>query len=220
MIPDFFHMTSCGHFLKNYWNLWLFIDKTLKTENFRCPNSPWRTTVPFYPKNNKTGLFKVNYYDLPCTVLIVHFSSVWPRSVVRFFPERFIFLWLVPKYCECSRYEFGDIGSWGTMTPHVTGFTRFVNRDSMFLPSKFETNFLKNLYYFRCSLLNCFCWIMWEETTQILQLLALTCTPAFLCDISDCALEHFRSRSVVVLVVFLRQHLEDILCSIRRSADR
>ncbi len=115
MIPVFFLMSSCGHFLKNYWNLWLFIAETLKTETFRCPNSPCRTTVPFYPKNNKTGLFKVNYYDLPCPVLIAHFSPVWPRFHVRvplacrshvmycnpsFFPERFHFWWVVPKFCD------------------------------------------------------------------------------------------------------------------------
>jgi hypothetical protein len=48
---------------------------------------------------------------------------------------------------------------------------------------------------------------MWEETERILQRLACTCTPPFLRDIPDCALDHIRFCCLVVLTAFQQEHV-------------
>jgi hypothetical protein len=48
---------------------------------------------------------------------------------------------------------------------------------------------------------------MWEETERILERLACTCTPPFLRDIPDCALDHIRFCCLVVLTAFQQEHV-------------
>ena len=47
---------------------------------------------------------------------------------------------------------------------------------------------------------------MWEETVRLVRSLALTCTPPFLRDIPDCALDHIRFCCLVVLTAFQHEH--------------
>ena len=53
---------------------------------------------------------------------------------------------------------------------------------------------------------------MWEETARIVESLAATCTPPFLCDIPDCALDHIRFCCLVVLTAFQQEHFRRHHC--------